>query len=95
MRLESLLTRYIMAVWKGGAGVKAPYRTTHVRVPVDIKEKVEKLSQDFKHGIVDSDPLPFDEAVEKARELLKNKKSVKLKMESLLTAIYRRDQTVL
>lgn len=95
MRVESLLTRCIMAVWKGGAGVKAPYRTTHVRIPIDIKGRVEKLSQDFKDGITNCDPLPFDEAVEKAKELLKNKKSVKLKMESLLTAIYQREDILL
>ena len=32
----------------GGRGKKAPYETTHVRIPVDIKPQVEKLIQEFR-----------------------------------------------
>lgn len=37
-------------VWKGGPGHKAPYRTTHVRVPEPIKAAVQEMCDDFKRG---------------------------------------------
>lgn len=76
-----------MTVWKGGRGVKAPYQTTHVRIPVDIKPQVEALSQAYRDGQLNK-MLSRDEAIEKARHLLKAKKGAKYCMESLLTAIY-------
>lgn len=77
-----------MAVWKGGRGVKAPYKTTHVRIPVDIKEKVEFLSQHYKDGDSTKEPISPVKASEIARHILKNKKSAKVSMEALLLAIY-------
>lgn len=79
-----------MAVWKGGRGVKAPYTTTHVRVPEPIKARVEAMSQAFKDGEL-SEPISFDEAVEMAQKILKQKKSAKVSMQSLLTAIYGKE----
>jgi hypothetical protein len=76
-----------MVVWKGGRGVKAPYQTTHVRIPVDIKPQVEALSQAFRDGQLNS-MLSREDAIEKARQLVKSKKGAKFCMESLLTAIY-------
>ena len=32
----------------GGRGRKAPYETTHVRIPVDLKIQVEKLVEEFR-----------------------------------------------
>lgn len=40
-----------MAVWRGGAKNKAPYKSTHVRVPVPIKSKVQALIDEFKKDI--------------------------------------------
>lgn len=40
-----------MAVWRGGAKNKAPYESTHVRVPVPIKSKVQALIDEFKKDI--------------------------------------------
>lgn len=79
-----------MTVWRGGRGVKAPYETTHVRIPLPIKEQVEALSQAFKEGNLEesSDELSLDAAIELAREILKMKKSARVSMEKLLTAIY-------
>lgn len=37
----------------GGRGKKAPYETTHVRIPVDIKDRVEKLKEQFILGHLD------------------------------------------
>ena len=40
-----------MAVWRGGRGKEAPYDSTHVRVPVPIKSKVQALIDEFKKDI--------------------------------------------
>jgi predicted RNase H-like nuclease (RuvC/YqgF family) len=40
-----------MAVWRGGAKHKAPYDSTHVRVPVPLKPKVEALINEFRASI--------------------------------------------
>jgi hypothetical protein len=34
----------------GGRGKKAPYETTHVRIPVDIKPQVEALVEEFRNN---------------------------------------------
>jgi regulatory protein YycI of two-component signal transduction system YycFG len=34
----------------GGRGKKAPYETTHVRIPVDLKSQVEKLVEDYRNS---------------------------------------------
>lgn len=36
----------------GGRGHTAPYETTHVRVPVPIKDKVEQLIEDYRKSIL-------------------------------------------
>ncbi len=80
-----------MTVWRGGRGVKAPYETTHVRIPVAIKDQVESLSKAYKDGsLQDTEVLPFDEALELARKIVKQKKSARISLESLLTSLYKR-----
>lgn len=75
---------------KGGRGNKAPYETTHVRIPVPIKEIVEKISADYKEGkpVVQVDAIPSDQAIEEAKRIMKSKRSAKISMQNLLTAIY-------
>lgn len=75
---------------KGGRGRRAPYETTHVRVPVPIKEVVEKLSTNYKEGKFAEpvDALPADRAIEEAKRIMRSKKSAKVSMQNLLTAIY-------
>lgn len=53
-----------MAVPKGGRGLKAPYTTTHVRIPVPIKDIVLELSQRFKEMTTSEDDLPFTDSVD-------------------------------
>jgi hypothetical protein len=37
----------------GGRGKKAPYETTHVRIPVDLKSQVEELVESYRsNGLV-------------------------------------------
>lgn len=85
-----------MAVWKGGRGVKAPYESTHVRVPVPIKEEVEKLIEQFKSGQKKEEKqLPsLEESIEVARRILNQKKSARVSIQSLLTSIYGEDVTL-
>ena len=82
-----------MSVWKGGRGVKAPYESTHVRVPMPIKHEVEALIQSYKDGSIQPkvDFLSVDEAIKLAKEILKNKKSARVSLQNLLTAIYKVD----
>jgi phage tail tape-measure protein len=83
-----------MTVWRGGRGVKAPYESTHVRIPVPIKDKVEALSQAYKDGNLEdleSKTVDLDNAIELARGILKQKKSARVSMENLLKAIYGQD----
>lgn len=85
-----------MSVSKGGRGIKAPYETTHVRIPVDIKDQVERLSQAFKEGITEkpSQPVSLDEALSIAKNVLRQKKSARVSIEKLLTSIYGVDVTL-
>jgi hypothetical protein len=34
----------------GGRGKKAPYETTHVRIPVDLKYQIELLVEDYRNN---------------------------------------------
>jgi hypothetical protein len=78
----------------GGRGIKAPYETTHVRVPVPIKPNVERFIEDFKNGVdnLTENPLTdIENALITAQTILKQKKSAKVSLEKLLTAIYNID----
>lgn len=75
----------------GGRGQKAPYETTHVRVPVPIKPDVERLIDQFKEGIsreTENSLTSIDDAVAIAKGVLLSKKSARVSMQKLLTAIY-------
>jgi hypothetical protein len=84
---------------KGGRGLKAPYETITVRIPLPIKETVDKLSDDFResqivpliHEInkIESSTISLEEAILKAQEILEDKKaSKKVSFQRLLKAIY-------
>lgn len=85
-----------MAVNKGGRGLKAPYETTHVRVPVPIKDKVQQLIDDYKNNQISDvkETLDFEAAVSLARDVLKDKKSARASLQKLLTGIYGKDITL-
>lgn len=44
-------------IWKGGPGHRAPYRTTHLRVPEPIKNKVQLLIDDYKKTVLVNQPV--------------------------------------
>jgi hypothetical protein len=64
----NLLTTY-MSKPIGGRGKKAPYETTHVRIPVDLKSKVEELVEDKSARNL---PIDYHELVVKMIEEFKN-----------------------
>jgi hypothetical protein len=75
----------------GGRGHKAPYETTHMRVPVPVKEKVEQIIEEFRSGsVADSSRLftSVEDAVNAAQQILKQKKSARESMKKLLMSIY-------
>ena len=82
---------------KGGYNGKAWYETTHARIPVELKELVQSLSNDYKlTGKVPSlEPIPVsqpsltkEEAIALANQLVKSKKGAKHCLEKLLTGLY-------
>lgn len=80
---------------KGGRGNKAPYESTHVRVPLPIKDTVESIINEFKNTgevkqeqKIESASIDFVKAVELAKAILSSKKSAKVSLQKLLTGIY-------
>ena len=63
----------------GGRGKKAPYETTHVRIPVDLKPQVELLVEKFrsnscviKDNIVENFPTISNDFIQKMIQEFKN-----------------------
>lgn len=87
----------------GGRGKRANYDTTHVRVPLPLKEVIQELIDnyrwtqyipsidDLKPKEVKEEPCYEDVAIDIARQILKSKKSAKVSMEKLLTSIYSKE----
>lgn len=79
----------------GGRGHKAPYETTHLRIPVPLKPNIEKLIEDYRLLVIDGiepekdDLLPLADAIEMCRKMVKAKKSKLEDFSKLLTAIYK------
>lgn len=76
----------------GGRGKKAPYETTHVRVPEPIKAEIQKLIERFHDNYSDTSTnlvTSLPEALVAAKGILAQKKSARISLEKLLTALYR------
>lgn len=83
-----------MSFIKGGRGVRAPYESITMRVPVPIKDKVQKMVDDYRNNIDDEkndEVLNYDIAIQLAQEILNQKKGAKISLQKLLTAIYHKD----
>ena len=87
-----------MAKPLGGRGKTAPYKTIGVRIPEPIKSQVQQLCQDYRDEVFgeatpkpSTQPISLDEALENARQILKQRKSAKVSMQKLLTSIYKTD----
>lgn len=69
------LTGFPMSKPVGGRGIKAPYETTHVRVPVPIKDKVQALIDEFRDGYIrqpEKSPTCLDKSKSKGDESLRS-----------------------
>lgn len=79
---------------KGGRGHVAPYQTTHLRVPVEIKSRLEQIIDDYKDAVlagaeyVERDFPSIDKAKKLAKQLVKSKKSARISLAKLLTSLY-------
>lgn len=79
---------------KGGRGNKAPYESTHIRVPVPLKEEIEQRINEYREFLtsgtqpeVKSFPS-LEESLDFARKIHKAKKSKTESISKLLTSIY-------
>jgi hypothetical protein len=78
----------------GGRGKVAPYETTHVRVPLPVKDKVDKIIEDYRLSIIDGINtqdtvlITFSESKSLAKKLLRAKRSKLETIAKLLTSIY-------
>jgi hypothetical protein len=78
----------------GGRGKKAPYETTHLRIPVPIKTDIEKLIDNYRLSVIDgieSDDnglMSVEDAKLLTRKLIKSKTSKIDTLIKLLTSIY-------
>ena len=78
----------------GGRGKVAPYETSHVRVPLPVKDKVNKIIEDYRLSIIDGINtqdtvlITFSESKSLAKKLLRAKRSKLETIAKLLTSIY-------
>jgi hypothetical protein len=78
----------------GGRGKKAPYETTHLRIPVPIKADIEKLIDNYRLSVIDgiethdNGLLSVEDAKLLTRKLIKAKTSKIDTLTKLLTSIY-------
>lgn len=80
---------------KGGRGKKAPYDTTHVRVPLPVKAEVDAVVERFRNGGRTQQELvnkyDLDRAIQLANDALKQKKSARATMSRFLSEMYGQD----
>lgn len=98
----------------GGRGRKAPYKTTVIRVPIELADTIDQYCDQYRISLErgkDEDfttniplagkslesGLTADLAVQKAREILSQKKSAKISLKKMLQLIYgeRIDSTII
>ena len=78
----------------GGRGKKAPYETTHLRIPVPIKPDIEKLIDSYRLFVIDgietqdNGLMSVEDAKLLTRKLIKAKTSKIDTLIKLLTSIY-------
>ena len=78
----------------GGRGKKAPYETTHLRIPVPIKADIEKLIDNYRLSVIDgiethdNGLMSVEDAKLLTRKLIKSKTSKIDTLIKLLTSIY-------
>lgn len=81
--------------YKGGRGKKAPYDSTHVRVPLPVKDEVDAIIERFRNGGRIQQELvnkyDLDRAIQLAHDVLKQKKSARVTLSKFLSEMYGQD----
>jgi len=87
----------------GGRGKKAPYETQLIRVPIPVVQKVEQIIDDYRSFVINSEQSEFEkypnsaacvtlisysEALQRAREIVKTRKSGAESLAKLLQVLY-------
>jgi hypothetical protein len=81
----------------GGRGHRAPYQTTHLRVPLPLKSAIEAMIDDYRAVVIDGEPPapaavpPLEESLEMVQKLLRAKTSKTETIKKLLEFIYKED----
>jgi hypothetical protein len=84
-----------MAKPVGGRGKKAPYATTHLRIPIPIKPQIESMIESYRLSVIDgiesqeSEVMALGDAIELSKKLLRSKTAKVDTVIKLLTAIYQ------
>jgi len=79
----------------GGRGKKAPYETTHMRIPVPLKADIEKLIENYRLSVIDGIEIQDNSLISVENAKLLTRKLIKAKVSKidtlikLLTSIYR------
>jgi hypothetical protein len=82
---------------RGGRGIKAPYETTHLRIPLPIKADIEKLIDNYRASVLDgiepenNDLISLQDAIALYKKLTRSKVIRIDTVAKLLTAIYKTD----
>lgn len=87
----------------GGRGKKAPYETQIIRVPVPIVPRVQQMVDDYRNLVINGEesefekclslaacvtPLTYLEALQRAKEIVKTKRSASESLAKLLQVLY-------
>lgn len=98
MGVINQLTSNIMPKPVGGRGHRAPYETTHLRVPVPIKAHLEEIIDQYRQSLEDGPPIQKDQAIPSledslamAEKLIRAKTTKVETIKKLLTYIYKQD----
>ncbi len=63
-----------MTYTKGGRGKKAPYTTTHVRIPTQIKPLIDKITARFKELV--NQPEALEDSLSSIADCIDDQKAV-------------------
>ena len=56
---------------KGGRGKTAPYKSTHLRVPEPIKDRIQAIIDDYRESLLNQEPIPQEKDLTQAIAVLR------------------------
>lgn len=86
----------------GGRGIKAPYESTHIRIPTPIKTQIEAIIEDYREAVTsdlnqltsyqigsnNNSLTSLEAAKDEAKKQLKSKKGKYAEVAKILSFIY-------